>query len=287
MKVILISGDGHSGSTIVERVIGTAPSVWPVGEAKLIWRKVARGQRCSCREHIRECPEWTAFSERAFGGWDSVPFGRHWRAQKKLLSLRSTLLLRLWPARVKRGPGWRALLDRGRLYAAIGEVTGARAIVDASKDAYYGRALASVPGIEVTIVHLVRDPRLLIASRDRRRKAGRHLSVWLRKHLRAEVAWAGRRGTLTVRYEDFCRDPSGTVEAVLAAAGLSPEGVPRGPVFALPQHHLCNGNKGVKWGSGDVAIREPGASVPLPRQTHALITAAAAPFLLRYGYGRR
>lgn len=53
--------------------------------------------------------------------------------------------------------GYRALL--GHLYRAIRRVTGARVVVDSSKNASYARILADTPGIRLRILHLVRDSR--------------------------------------------------------------------------------------------------------------------------------
>ena len=46
-----------------------------------------------------------------------------------------------------------------RLYRGIGEVAGARVVIDASKHASTAFLLRRVPGIDLRVVHLVRDSR--------------------------------------------------------------------------------------------------------------------------------
>jgi len=288
MKVILINGHGHSGSTILERVLGSVPGVWPVGEGKVLWHKLANNSNCSCGQPMRDCAQWSSFAEEAFGGWEQLPVKRHFKAQGALLSLKNTFLLRLRPAAVTARPAFRPFLDRARLYHAIGTVTGSTTIVDASKDAYYGIALARVPGLEVSVVHLARDPRSMIATPRRQQRAFKFTARWLRKHLRAETAWfAHRPRPLFVRYEDFCREPASTVRAILAHAGVPAEGLPLGPVFAVGEHHVCGGEAEAKGHAGEVTIRPAGGSERLARSKHALVTLATAPLLWRYGYLRR
>ena len=54
----------------------------------------------------------------------------------------------------------------GRLYRAIGEVTGARLIIDSSK-VPSGAALLSHAGVEAHLLHVVRDPRVVAYSWQR------------------------------------------------------------------------------------------------------------------------
>jgi len=70
-------------------------------------------------------------------------------------------------------PGRQALFERQlthysealeKLYQAIAEVTGKRLIVDSSKYPTYSYLLGLLPTIDLSIVHLVRDPRAVVHS---------------------------------------------------------------------------------------------------------------------------
>ena len=70
ITVVYLGGFGRSGSTLVERVLGTAPGWANVGELVDLARSVARtDELCGCGRRFSRCPVWNEVGAAAFGGW--------------------------------------------------------------------------------------------------------------------------------------------------------------------------------------------------------------------------
>src|SRR6478609_10943334 len=76
-KVLFVGGMGRSGTTLLERIVGSAAAAVPLGEVMHMWeRAVSRNERCGCGVEFRQCPFWSEVGDVAFGGWEGVPVAR-------------------------------------------------------------------------------------------------------------------------------------------------------------------------------------------------------------------
>jgi len=58
-KVIYIVGEGRSGSTLLERILGQHPDIFATGELQYIWnRSFIENQLCSCGKAFYDCEVW-------------------------------------------------------------------------------------------------------------------------------------------------------------------------------------------------------------------------------------
>ncbi len=58
--IIYIAGNGRSGSTLLDMLLGSLPNLWTVGEANVIpWEFEKRDAKCGCGKSLYECPFWT------------------------------------------------------------------------------------------------------------------------------------------------------------------------------------------------------------------------------------
>ncbi len=100
-------------------------------------------------------------------------------------------------------------------------------IVDSSKLPTRALVLAGVPGIDVRVIHLIREPRAVANAWLKKRYdpgkgasmthygAGRTMLFWAGRQLLAEQL--GRRlPYLRIRYEDFAADPARTLDEIAA-----------------------------------------------------------------------
>ncbi len=179
-----------------------------------------------------------------------------------------------------------------RLYHAAARTAGARVLVDTSKTPTHLDVLTSIPSLDVTILHLVRDPRAIAYSqRHRTRTMGPAPSAALYSawHALTELRRARGAGYLRLRYEDFCARPRATVRTVLDR--LDEPGdlscfVGERELLLRP-NHMFSGNQN-RFRSGRVAVSEDDEWVwSLPRREAALVVALAWPLMARHGYPLR
>ncbi len=302
VKVLYIAGFGRSGSTILGNILEEVEGFFHGGELNFIWEhNLMENRLCGCGAPFDECEVWCSVFERAFGGMERA-------------DAREMIRLQALGARTRHVPlmlssrGRRALTSRlgkytarlERLYRAIGASTGSRVVVDSSKMPSYGYALGMVPGIELYVVHLIRDPRAAAYSwlkeprpdADERSYMNRVNTVkssllWDVWNASSEALWRGSPGRyMRLRYEDFVAEPRRTVESILGMLG---ENAGRLPFVGereveLGAGHTVAGNPN-RFRSGPVRLwlDEEWASRMRPRDRR-LVTLLTLPLLVRYGY---
>lgn len=306
--VVYIAGSGRSGSTLLERLLGTLPGFVNVGEINDVFRRVAAyDERCGCSQPFSSCPFWTAVGDRAFGGWSPELVQRAHALQRSVA--RQRYLPQLLSPRL-RSPAFQADLSEfaqlhARLYEAVLQESDCRVVVDASKGAAQAMALAG--SVDLRLVHLVRDARGVSFSWakpgvPRPHGAGERATMHRYKPqdtaarwvlLQAQIALA--RGltsrSVLVRYEDLVASPARTV--LEAAAGL---GLPVDPAhlvaidgstLELPTSHGLSGNPSrFKVGRQTLRLDEQWRR-DMPVWSRLSVTVIAAAPLARYRYFSR
>jgi hypothetical protein len=306
-KVLYIGGFGRSGSTLVERILGQLPGFCSAGEVVFLWQRgLIDRQLCGCGVPVPECEFWSRVGKTAFGGWDQVDAHEMLALQHRVDRNRyipSMVTPSLRPA--ARGDVARYGDVLSRLYRAIGEVSGARVVIDASKHASTAFLLTTrVPGLDVRVVHLVRDPRGVAYSWTKEVKkpevtgedafmpvyspvsSGRQYVAYnlMFEALRAVPA----AKSAVFRYEDMLADPRAYLERILAHAGEPV--LPDSFAFLgdrevlLGVDHTVAGNP-MRFHQGPLALRVDEAwKTKLPARDQKIVTAVTTPLRLRYGY---
>ena len=155
LKVIYITSSARSGSTLMDLILGSTPDAVSGGELR---RTVPVGcvenGICTCRRVFSECTFWMSVMDR----WSVDPI-KFYEEQRSLTRIR-----RAWRLYAGIGiGGGRAMRswcrDLSSFYTAIAAVSDTRCIIDSSKSPMYALALEACPGIDLRIIHLVRDPR--------------------------------------------------------------------------------------------------------------------------------
>jgi Sulfotransferase family len=306
-KVLYIGGFGRSGSTLVERILGQLPGFCSAGEIVFLWQRgLIDGQLCGCGVPVPECEFWSRVGKSAFGGWDQIDAHEMLALQKQ--ADRNRYIPSMVAPRLR--PAVQADVDRytdvlSRVYRAIGEVAGARVVIDASKHASTAFLLRRVPAIDLRVVHLVRDSRGVAYS-------------WTKEVRKPEVTGddafmpvyspssSGRQwvaynllfdalgvldGTMLLRYEALLQDPRQGLERILAFAGepVTPDS------FAflgdgwvdLGVDHTVAGNP-MRFHQGRLDLRLDQAwTTKLPERDRKVVTAITWPLQLRYGYSKK
>ena len=301
-KVLYVVGLGRSGSTILSNSLGQIGDCFSAGELNFIWRhNVVENRLCGCGRPFRECPVWTRVMEEAFGGMDGVDPREMMRLQSSGTRTRHIpLMLAPRGERVLKERLEKLLINYGRLYEAIGSVTGSRVIVDSSKEPAHGYAMSLVPGVDFRVVHLIRDSRAAAYSwlkkkpqpdTDTREHMVRFSPtkssvLWNSWNSSAEALW--RRTPekyLRLRYEDFVANPRKSLERILEFVGLTAELPLTGErEVMLGVSHTVSGNPN-RFETGAVELRPDREWMDNMQPRHrALVTALTFPLLRRYGY---
>jgi hypothetical protein len=307
-RVLYICGWGRSGSTIVDRVLGETPGFISVGELRSLWDANLTTQRCGCGELVAECRLWgpvlAAMSAASGYTLDSV---RELRDE----TARSRHLLRLWrtakseshrplPAAVRYGDVLTAL------YAAVSAATKSAIVVDSSKHPAEALLLASRPDVDLTVLHLVRDPRGAAYSWSKRSRVSTGSSQrtglpqrgvlsssawWTTWNTVAESMIRPLLGSryLSLRYEDVMTAPRDQLGAVVQRLGLSAGELPFSSwhEVVLGPNHTVAGNPN-RMESGTVRLEldtEWKTALRGPDRWKATIP--ALPMLHHFGYGVR
>lgn len=306
MKVLYIGGFGRSGSTLVERILGQLPGFCSSGEVVFLWQRgLIDGQLCGCGTPVPECDFWGRVGKTAFGGWDEIDAHEMLALQKRVDRNRyipSMVAPRLRPAAAADMERYTEVLSK--LYRAIGEVAGARVVIDASKHASTAYLLRRVPAIDLRVVHLVRDSRGVAYSWTKEVKkpevtgddafmpqyspssSGRQ---WVAYNLMFDALGAIDK-TMVLRYEALMAQPREGLERILAHAGepATPDSFSfLGDGYVdLSVDHTVAGNP-MRFHQGRLDLRLDQAwTTKLPERDRKVVTAITWPLQLRYGYSR-
>ncbi|MFV2107323.1 MULTISPECIES: sulfotransferase family protein [unclassified Micromonospora] len=314
VRVLYLAGSGRSGSTLITTVLGQLDGCFAAGELRYLWQRgMVDNRPCGCGAPFNACPVWQAVTaELAAAAGPAFAAGS--AAAGIARRLRTRLRMRDLPAMLRRAGAGRRAVPHHADDAAIAAVYPAVArqvsrsgdgpvvVVDSSKLPPYGALLRDLPGIDLRVLHLVRDPRGTAFSWRRRRgldgAADRKLMsrppVW-----KAALLWrvwnaatarffeaAGPDRYLRIRYEDVVADPAGQLRRIALFAGLDPAGLPvdaEGRVTLAPTHSVA-GNP-ARHRTGAVPVSDDAEWVwALPGRSFAVVTAVTLPLLRRFGY---
>lgn len=301
-SVLYIGGFGRSGSTLVERVIQAAPNAISIGEAVHLWKRGIIGdENCGCGTRFSECWFWTAVGEQAFGGWQAVDVD-------DVLSLQGALdrQRHVWRTVRPRGTTREDLLRYTSFYRAVyraaAEVSGASIVVDTSKHASLAVALGNDPAIDLRVLHLVRDSvavayswskevDYVAAGRGRRNmvrlSAPRASARWMSNNALLQLVRLSGTPSHRLRYEDFVRAPTATVQDIWRALNLPGSyDIDLSPVdgVVLERSHSIGGNR-MRFRPGPLVIRADEAwRDAMPIRQQRIVKTLTFPVRSWYGY---
>lgn len=302
---LYIMSRGHSGSTILDRLIGNSAEVESVGEV-ISGLSRAATEVCACGAPMASCPFWQAVeAELAREGTGLAEITR--------LGLAHIDLPRLW--RIWRAPAGDPTMTKlaavtQALSRAVRAVSGKPHLCDSNKAVT--RALFLLRFVpEARIVHLVRDPRGILRSHYWRIRDGQGFKFQRHKFkagaagplllLLAALSWSvgnllaelvartapGR--VVRVRYEDLRADPAGVLRRIGGAFGFAVEETCRRLARDEPlaAGHNIGGNDvrleaGLRFDPGKAASRPA-----LPGWLEPATVLLCWPLMRRYGYPLR
>ncbi len=309
VKVLFLAGKGRSGGTLLASLLGQLPGFFNIGELNRLWDwGLVSNFRCGCGLPMQECPTWdgilAAADEllEAEGGAGIAPLRTARIDLAQASVVRWPRMLQLLRARPGSRQHWDDL-DRyttasSAVYRSIAKLTGARVVVDSSRLPIEPVALGLVPGVDVRVAQVIRDPRAVVYSWKRSkittdRDTGEYMpkfsasfstTSWLARNLVVEAI--GRRSPVeVVQYDAIARDPAAVLRQLADFVGE-----PAGDLAFLTSEtatiaptHSVGGNP-VRMTSGAITI-EPDEEWRrgIEPRDRLVATAIALPLLGRYG----
>lgn len=235
-KILYVIGTGHSGSTLLDVMLGAHSKVFGAGEMASVSFDGIGKEICSCDKKALECSFWGRVLKEDY---DIPGLGIERNVLDSFLGI-SKFRFREGKSSVS----VRKYLDINRdLYRKIFEVSGSEVVVDSSKEIDRAELLSRNNEFEILLVHLIRDGRGVMWSY--KRKYGKRLLgvfLWVFTNLKAEIV--KRRNSnvksIRVRYEDLVEDPERELGRILDLVGLSFEFSMLGP---QNERHQIRGNR--------------------------------------------
>ena len=300
MRVVFIASSGRSGSTILDRLLGSTPGAWSGGELDRIWEVADDAERlCACGQTTRRCEFWSAVFRETFGPVEALMPARadgYYQRFRRAASF-AMLLSPLQPPEFQRDlREYRDILRR--FYDALVKISDCQTIIDSSKSISYAWILGGLPNVGLNTVQLVRDSRAVAYSWTRSRASSIDIETewrpvqgsafgWIGGHTLAELLRPRSRRFLRLRYEDFARNPAASLSAISRRFGLPPIPLSETNSATLADTHIVTGNP-LRFQTGEVVIREDDEwKRSISTSDATLVTAITWPMLLRHGYKLR
>jgi hypothetical protein len=304
MKILYLMGAGHVGSTVIDVVIGAHPRIESLGEAWKLpgaWLDPASERVCACGAPIRACAFW----REARGYWAELvgddDVGRYVGGMSRFEGSRAAWA-HLLRSRVAPSDAFEDYVRRNRaLYEAVLRTSGKHMIVESSLSPRRAFVLSRTPGVDLHLVHVVRDGRGVIWSHQNPAKRAVRKSFepastfettryWISANLQSAFVYAQvpAERRMRLRYEDFATDPDAALARLGAFVGedlsglLTAERAIRQPA---PQRHTPGGNR-VRLQREVQVRRDFGWMEHLPARDRDLFWLCAGWLARSYGYER-
>ncbi len=306
LKVLYIAGSGRSGSTILSNILGQLSGFYFAGEMCKIWRYgLIENRVCGCGKPLKECGFWIDIFNFAYDGFQNIS-GKHiYKLRQKSAFMRHIPLMMLTDGKkffsnenVREFSG-----TLEKLYLAIQEKTRCNVIVDCSKTAPYGKILDKIEGIDMYIVHLIRDPRGVAFSKLEKRlyqpeigktvytgQAGivKSSLYWDIQNAAVEGFWGDtNRRYIRVKYEDFAASPTGTIQKIaekVCGEKVEINFINDQKVMLEKKFHTAAGNP-VRFNYGNVEIiHDVEWKLKLNRIRQYIVKLITLPYFTKYDY---
>lgn len=255
-RILYVASSSRSGNTLLAFLLNTHPAIFTVSHTTGWPFEENEDFRCSCGLPLPDCPFYSrmaaVFREHGLP-FKFNEFGTHYRvvAADRLNSwftaglpmVHSNRLERMRDAVIMLVPAFASRLrrqDRAN-HVFVDQAlaySGARVFADTSQTPHRLRHLRRIANFDISVVHLVRDPRGVAASQRRDRGVDPAITArnWLRIQLAILRVLEEFPPHITVHYEDLAERPAATVASIYSFVGLEAHPLPDD--FRQSEHHI-------------------------------------------------
>ncbi|MEM7541590.1 MAG: sulfotransferase [Pseudomonadota bacterium] len=263
MNVLYLLGDNRSGSTMLMHLLSLQQGAYPLGEVRRFGEIARSDEPCACGELVIECGFWQRqianMGAHAESLYTEVPRTNTLWRQRVMLEAVAARLSMQGLCNFCFRDFRRAAAQCASLYHAVQRETGAKLLIDSSKNPDQFIHLWTHYRDSITPVILARDGRAIVWSMMRRVDAKVDYAIdaflWTVKLMRTAIAAIPPAQRRYLRYEDLCRDPHGELVRILDGTGIDVSSVDLG---TLPdERHDLGGSPGFKGkSSGGIKLDE-------------------------------
>jgi hypothetical protein len=227
MKVIAISGSGRSGSTLLSLLLSQHYEVFNLGQNRHLWRSYQNDEPCSCGDTLKDCSVYGKVVEESYAA-ASTPEIASMQQMEKAFARDARRQSDWADAEVRKRLQQRNQDFLGRMADVLDRIataTDKSYFVDSSKTPEMALAFSLLPNVDLYVLNLIRDPRAVACSWQKRKSSfsttTKKTRDWLLRQRRLE-GWKPALGPrfLTVRYEDLATRPIDTMEGISEWADL-------------------------------------------------------------------
>ena len=266
--LIYICSAGHSGSTLLDLLLGSHSRIFSLGEISHLPKNIALKTRCSCEEDVGECEFWRPIALRihADTGLDIMSrpydFNLGYFNARVIVDKNVHTKLNRIVERVKQGINYvdlklsldvypnvfpkEKIANRNNflLYKTVANRAGCDFVVDSSKAYMKAVNLYRYRPEKVRVILLTRDGRGVMQSNIKRGfdrdKSVRAWKNYYQRSIPLFKKYINREHIYQIKYEDMALAPDNELRKLCMFLGLQYE--PGMLDFAATVHHITNGN---------------------------------------------
>lgn len=267
MKAIYICSTGHSGSTLLDMILGSHPQIGSLGEVVMLPMDMDLHTKCTCDADINTCDVWSkvistlssqygvdfrlkpelldlGFVGSSFRKASYMKFGYVYRG--RALRLTRSFLLRHFSvfSELVFSMNAKQIDKTVKVYEAFAKVANKDVVVDSSK--VYLRAIELYRKMEAGLktIFLVRDGRAVTASYMRHGfSLQASVDVWLNHNSRSLPLlhkYINEKDFMVLRYEDLITNPERELKRICQLVGIEYQEAMLD--FTSTLHHNVSGN---------------------------------------------
>ncbi|RJP92368.1 MAG: sulfotransferase [Desulfobacteraceae bacterium] len=269
IKYLYICSAGHSGSTLLDLLMGSHPKVASLGEISYLPKNIALNSSCTCGQPVRSCKFWQEVinklsNELSVDIWKNpyalnlgfinpaVEIDKDYQTPRYLLHMK--LMHGLWFAMLRYGTiissavlktVSKSITNNFLLYDTVRTLLQVDIAVDSSKHYLKGIQVYKTNPDEVRLIFLTRDGRAILYSGIKRNKIINNQVIgWKKYYTRAfslRERHVNKEHWIQIKYEDLAADPKQELIKLCKFAGLDFDD--NMLTFASKIHHSTNGNR--------------------------------------------
>lgn len=299
--LIYIVGNGRSGSTLLDQLLGLNETAVSLGEVQILPRLLGlENAACGCGSQVEECEFWQELTTRWHPSGDfGVDYFASERGIGRSIRLRELISLASGVRNVSSEPRVDEYAkETSKLILAAreasAEISGSIPAwtIDSSKDVYRLYWLLRSDLINVRAIHLVKDPRAYVYSIYRRQEQVSTLDiyrwslrwVWVNALITYVVSLFPSSRSMLLQYRQLAGNTEGALVDIFDWLQLpgSVQDIIKG--FRAVPTHAVGGNE-MRWQGTDIFLDESWTK-SLPRSYEQIVWRIAGPTAEGLGFSR-